>query len=941
MAAAGNVQYVLSVTDRASSPLIRVSGASSQTLSAFSRLTQQGKNVQAAARDLGGSISTLRQKLELLRGEKELIDPKNLSQIRQYNREIDSLSRRIERLDNAGRGGLRKLFGGMTGNLLGSVVNPATMTAAGIGLAIKNAMNLDEGMAKVNITAQLDRESLKRATEQVRAIAAKNKVDVVQAPIALEQIISQTGDLDLSMSILDATLKGAKAQFASTDVVAGALARTLSIVGKENTNAQEVLDTFVTAKRVGAGEFRDFAQYMPGLIAGANSLGIGYKEVAGVFAYMTGKGQSAADASVLMGNLFTILNRGEVTKKMAKAGIKVFDNGNIRSTLDIFKDFQRVTGSMSGEQKSNFIESLGIVDKEAKNAFMVMSNDTDKLANSLAAVADSAGATDRALELSRNSVQQAQELWASFKGKLADLGTAVLPVVNAGIAIAGPLLDTVSGAVTAVFNASGWWFNALKEGNPLIWGLTAAGTAAGIMLSAYKIKLIATTTWSKLLTAATGVLRGALALLRTAFLTTPFGWLALGVGAVAGAIAGLSSKTDKATASFAKFNTELARSKDETRAGFDAAMKAKEGSEERAAAIKKLNEQYGSYLPNLLTEKTTNDELRDALDRVNTELERKIRNKFRDEAMGEAVKGLEGARTYVLENLLKYLPDGQQRAFAADFGQMFDDMKAGKGWSAAITPLLSKYGIAGKGDGFLNAIFESGAKLLARRIDDYNKAVERVDLLYGDHPVSPVQNFIFPWSNAFPWSQQGSQGAHAPFLGSAAETPLSPFGAKRSETKADAATEIPSGMDSSAFQSLIASLGGKGGKNAANGGGSSSVFNLDSVAVDEKGSGTYSTIVSKLNRVKVAGLTAAASLGLGLSSPALTAATSMPDRAATEMPAAPGMDDKDYNREDRLPEVRKICDQLIVNVQQMDGRGEDEIRQKIVDVLMEVADGRA
>ena len=89
-------------------------------------------------------------------------------------------------------------------------------------------------------------------------------------------------------------------------------------------------------------------------------MGIAYKEVAGTFAYMTGKGQSAERAATLMENAFSVLGRVDVRKKMEAAGVDVFDDtGKIRSIVDIFTDLQNVLGGLNDEQKSSLLEQFG------------------------------------------------------------------------------------------------------------------------------------------------------------------------------------------------------------------------------------------------------------------------------------------------------------------------------------------------------------------------------------------------------------------------------------------------------------------------------------------------------------------------------------------------------------------------------------------------------
>ena len=94
----------------------------------------------------------------------------------------------------------------------------------------------------------------------------------------------------------------------------------------------------------------------------------------------------------------------------------------------------------------------------------------------------------------------------------------------------------------------------------------------------------------------------------------------------------LNSRTIDTTSSLVKAQSEIDKERKSLEELKDAATKAAEGSDERKRVIDKINELYGDYLPNLLTEKTSNEELETALKNVNTQLEQKIKLQARENA---------------------------------------------------------------------------------------------------------------------------------------------------------------------------------------------------------------------------------------------------------------------------------------------------------------------
>jgi len=544
---ANKIEYIFSLRDQISAKLAGITATSDKTRLALSGVQEKVRSAEDVFQDTGKTIGSLKARIDALQAEKEWIPADNLPAIKEYNREISRLTNELNELETAAGGGKFKkwaseAFDAIPGaNLL---KNPLVAGITAATFAGSAGMTFDENMAKVNITSQLDEAGLDDLKKRLKQIAADNKTDIQVVPVGFEAINSQVNDVELSLSILDAALKGSKAGFTDLDTVSAALAQTLSIVGKENTTAQEVLDTFFAAKRVGAGEFADFARYMPNLIAGADNLGITYKEVAGTFAYMTGKGQSAERAATLMENAFSVLGRVDVRKKLSAAGVDVFDDtGKIRSVVDIFTDLQNVLGGLNDEQKSSLLEQFGLVDKEAKSAFSVLMSDTEKLRESMNDVANSTGETTAALGYSRNAVQQATEVWNQFKNIGLQVGEIILPVISAGLTVAGGVLDGVSVVMDTVIGFFSGWYALIQQGNPVIIGLT---TTLGILTAAMAVnyawtqRAVVIGGIKKVLditqTAVTGGLTAAQLALNAAFMASPLGWIAAGIGVVIGVV---------------------------------------------------------------------------------------------------------------------------------------------------------------------------------------------------------------------------------------------------------------------------------------------------------------------------------------------------------------------------------------------------------------------
>ena len=568
------VPYTFTLNDRVSGGLRKINTESEHVRSAMDGVGQKMKAADALMDATGRSVGALRAKIEALRAEREWIPSDNLDAIREYDKEIKSLGDEIERVERltSGTSNLSKWAGDLASSVpgIGLLKNPIVQAGAAMIGTAKSAMTFDQNMAQVNITTLLEGEDLENLKKGLKGVAEEFGADAATVPLAFDLINSQINDADKSMNVLAASIKGSKAGFADVNTVASALAQTVSLLG--DVDANEVLDVFFASKRMGAVDFSSLAQYLPKLLSTGVGMGIDYKDVSGAFSYLTGKGQSADQATVMLQNAMSMLGKGDVRDKMAKAGVKVFDEqGKMRGMTDIFGDLSNLMNGRSDEERSQLLEGFGIVDKEAKGAFNVLMADMEKYKGIVEGVQDATKNEEgnKALAASKNTVQEAEEAWNRFKNVGLSIGEQMLPTISTGLETFSTLIQALSPVVQLVapiicgafsgvsvvlkgvtfvvrtlIDFFGGWLSYLQEGQPLVVGFTAALAALGVVWAANTAIAKADIVWqgikNGLTVVSTTLTEGwaaAQALLNASFLACPLTWVIAAIVAVVAAVA--------------------------------------------------------------------------------------------------------------------------------------------------------------------------------------------------------------------------------------------------------------------------------------------------------------------------------------------------------------------------------------------------------------------
>lgn len=251
-------------------------------------------------------------------------------------------------------------------------------------------------------------------------------------------------------------------------------------------------------------------------------------------------------------------------------------------------------------------------------------------------------------------------------------------------------------------------------------------TAVGLYTAAVNVSVIA----DKAKVLWTGRIVTGMKSLFTLLRANPWGIAATAVGVLVGALIDWNRNQIAVSDSMKKMNGELANEQKAVGRLFTSLQQAGDGTERRKELIDEINKRYGTYLPNLLTEKSSLDEIKAAYDRINTSLTQQIAMKYKNEEASQVTEKAASKQMDYLESLRQSVTkltgsDQEAASFIQDLRSMADAAVQGGDYRKGVGNTMAT----------LEKEYLAGRKLTASMKDDimdYMNSVYQLDIALDD-----------------------------------------------------------------------------------------------------------------------------------------------------------------------------------------------------------------
>ncbi len=511
---------------------------------------------------------------------------------------------------------------------------------------------------------------------QVISITQEIPIKAPEAAKALYSIVSAGHDGAEGMKILEVSAKAAVGGLTETETAADAITTILNAYKMSAEEAGTVSDQLFTTVRLGKTTFGELGASIAQVAPIAAAYGISIDQVLGAVASLTKQGTPTAQAMTQI--------RAAIQGTAGELGDAAFQGRTFQEALQLINE-------KAGGSASKMKEMLG-TDEGLAATLALTGKNAKSAASDLGELQDSLGATEAAFEkMADEAGNQMTLLSNNIQAALRPMGEAILQEVSE---IAKSFNEAFE---SGDLERSLMTLKSLLEVSAVAWGtykVAVAGTATAHNLYVKSLALSRLATMQH--TTVTNMLTKAFNAQTAAMLKNPYAIMAAAIAALGVAMYKLwtyqtnaQKQQEKLNKTFNEFTVEAAKEERSLSSLFDALKRTNSGTDERKKMIKAVNGQYGQYLPKLLTEKSSLEDINEAYLIINTSIKEQIALKIKNSATDEIVTSGLKEQVSAVSHIRKSLSDrvknvGLVDSIVEEIKQTTDEFqKAGFTWEKA------------------------------------------------------------------------------------------------------------------------------------------------------------------------------------------------------------------------------------------------------------------
>ena len=313
---------------------------------------------------------------------------------------------------------------------------------AGLGLAVRQASNFQQGLLELNtlIDRDLNKKSLKQLSSNLQFVARETGQSLGALTRANYDIIS-AGFADVADSALLLASASKLATAGNTDVSISAdiLTSALNSFGSTAEQAGEVSDLLFTTVRLGKTTIDELGASLGVVLPFAKGVGASLDDVGASMATLTAQGVNTAMSATALRAAFVALT--SMTEKQKRSfeefnvEIKRFDDGS----LDLVGTMQELGEKIPEGKLRDFIPSV-----EAQTAVQILSSNVEGLADNLEQMREKAGATQSAFAIMSSGLNfELNKMKNNFNTIVIAIGNALINVLQPKIEQINKILGNI------------------------------------------------------------------------------------------------------------------------------------------------------------------------------------------------------------------------------------------------------------------------------------------------------------------------------------------------------------------------------------------------------------------------------------------------------------------------------------------------------------------